>query len=58
MMMIIIIIITMIFCVYKIKLPPSRTKPLHAQSINKTIIYKVNLLMFPGSLFLSLITAF
>ena len=38
--------------------PQPAQKPLHAQSINKTTIYKLNLLMLPGSLFLSLITAF
>ena len=57
--MIIIIIITMIISVsIKSNYPQPTQKPLHAQSINKTIIYKLNLLMFPGSLFLSLITAF
>jgi len=49
----------MIFSVsIKSNFPQPAQKPLHAQSINKTIIYKLNLLMFPGSLFLSLITAF
>ena len=57
--MIIIIIITMISSVsIELNYPQPAQKSLHAQSINKTIINKLNLLMFPGSLFLSLITAF
>ena len=53
-----IVIIIMIFSLsVKSNYPHPTQRHLHAQSINKTIINKVNLLMFPGSLFLSLITA-
>ena len=56
---VIIVIIIMIFSLaVKSNYPHPTQKHLHAQSINKTIINNVNLLMFPGSLVLSLITAF
>ena len=55
----VIIIIIMIFSVsIKSNYPQPRQGPFFAQSTNKTIINNINLLMFPGSLFLSLITAF
>ena len=55
----VIIIIIVIFSVsIKSNYPQPRQRPFCAQSTNKTIINKINLFMFPGSLFLSLITAF